>query len=52
MINKQKVLDQLQEIANWLVCYSIATPEDMAGSFEYMYNKLEDTIDLINEKTI
>jgi hypothetical protein len=52
MENKQKILEQLQEIANWLVCYSIATPEDMAGSFEYMYNKLEDTIDLINETKV
>ena len=28
--------DALQEIHNWLVCWPIATAEDMAGSFDYM----------------
>lgn len=30
------VREALEEISNWLVCYPIATADDMAQSFEYM----------------
>lgn len=32
----EKMKLALQEIDNWLVCAPIATPEDMAQSFEHM----------------
>lgn len=31
-----ELLAALQEIDNWLVCSAIATPEDMAQSFQHM----------------
>lgn len=38
------LLAALQDLANWLVCWSIASAEDMAQSFETMSRKAEAAI--------
>ena len=36
LTQSEQLLEVLTEIDNWLVCAAITTPEDMAGSFQYM----------------
>lgn len=38
---KEEALALLTDIENWLVCSCIATPEDMAQSFEHYQKQIE-----------
>ena len=38
------LVDALEEVSNWLVCSPIATAEDMAQSFPYMYSVCDTAI--------
>lgn len=46
----QTARDALSAISNWLVCHAIASPEDMAQSFEEMRQKADDAIAALDNR--
>lgn len=46
---RDELLAALNEINNWLVCACIATPEDMAQSFQHMQQVADAAIDSVKE---
>ena len=45
-------VEALNEINNWLVCACIATPEDMAQSFDHMQSVADKALDAIQSSEV